>query len=51
VRLAPFGVGAADALTWVAVPAVLAAAALAAALVPALRAGRADPLEALREAR
>ena len=43
-----FGVSAVDPLTLVAVPAVLAAVALAACLVPARRAIRADPLSALR---
>jgi putative ABC transport system permease protein len=42
------GVSALDPLTWIGVPAVLALAALAANLVPALRATRVDPLMALR---
>jgi hypothetical protein len=35
--------------TWLAVAATVAAAALGAALVPALRASRVDPIEALRQ--
>jgi ABC-type antimicrobial peptide transport system permease subunit len=44
-----FGVGSADPLTWVPVPLVPAAVALVAALVPARRASRADPLDGLRQ--
>ena len=44
-----FGVGSADPLTWAVVPLVLAAVALVAALVPARRASRADPLDGLRQ--
>jgi len=43
-----FGVRAADPLTFAAVAGVLLAAALAACLIPARRATRIDPLEALR---
>jgi predicted permease len=43
-----FEVGAADPLTFLMVPTVLAAAALAASLAPALRASRVEPLVALR---
>jgi putative ABC transport system permease protein len=44
-----FGVGSADPLTWGVVPLMLAAVALVAALVPARRASRADPLDGLRQ--
>ncbi|HEY6386589.1 MAG TPA: FtsX-like permease family protein [Candidatus Acidoferrum sp.] len=43
-----FGVKSSDALTFTAVPLVLAAVALAAAWIPALRASRLDPMMALR---
>jgi ABC-type antimicrobial peptide transport system permease subunit len=43
-----FGVAAADPVTFAAVAAVLATVAIAASLVPVLRATRVDPLEALR---
>jgi ABC-type antimicrobial peptide transport system permease subunit len=43
-----YGVGAADPLTFIAVPAALVAAALAASYVPARRAAAVDPLVALR---
>ncbi|HSL81367.1 MAG TPA: FtsX-like permease family protein, partial [Thermoanaerobaculia bacterium] len=43
-----YEVGAADPVTFVAVPAVLAAAALAATWIPALRATRVEPVVALR---
>jgi putative ABC transport system permease protein len=43
-----FGVGATDPVTFVGVPAVLAAAALAASYLPARRAMRLDPSIALR---
>jgi putative ABC transport system permease protein len=44
-----FGVGTVDAGTLVAAPALLVLAALAAALLPALRAARTDPAAALRQ--
>jgi putative ABC transport system permease protein len=44
-----FGIGPRDATTFTIVPAVLLAVALAAAYVPARRASRLDPMEALRE--
>lgn len=44
-----FGVTSTDALTFVGAGALLAGIALAASLVPALRASRVDPLAALRE--
>ena len=43
-----FGVGAHDPLTFATVPLVLLAVAIAASLVPALRASRVDPIEVLR---
>jgi ABC-type antimicrobial peptide transport system permease subunit len=43
-----FGVKAYDTATFIAVPLVLGASALAACLVPALRAARIQPVEALR---
>ena len=43
-----FGVSGADPVTFVAVPAVLLAVALIATLLPAFRASRVDPVEALR---
>src|SRR5262249_34535413 len=43
-----FGVGASDPITFLAAPALLAAAALAASWIPARRAARLDPLAALR---
>jgi ABC-type antimicrobial peptide transport system permease subunit len=42
------GVGAFEPLTWVAVPSILAAVAVLASLVPALRAASVDPVIALR---
>jgi len=44
-----FGVGPRDLATYLAVPAVLAAVALIAALIPARRAARLEPMDALRE--
>jgi predicted permease len=44
-----FGIGAADLPTWSAVAALLAAAGLAAAYLPARRSGRTDPIAALRD--
>ena len=44
-----FGIDARDPLTFVTVPAVLLLVATAASLVPAVRASRVDPVEALRE--
>jgi len=43
-----FGIGPHDAATYLAVPLVLAAAAVLAAWLPARRAARLDPMEALR---
>jgi ABC-type antimicrobial peptide transport system permease subunit len=43
-----FGVGSRDPLSWVAAVGVLAAALLLAVLLPATRAARVDPMEALR---
>jgi putative ABC transport system permease protein len=44
-----FGIDARDPLTFVTVPAVLLLVAAAASLIPAVRASRVDPVEALRE--
>jgi len=44
-----FGVGARDPLTFITVPVVLLCVASAASLIPAARASRVDPVEALRE--
>jgi len=44
-----FGVDARDPLTFITVPAVLLLVAVAASLIPAVRASRVDPVEALRE--
>jgi ABC-type antimicrobial peptide transport system permease subunit len=44
-----FGVTATDAATFLAVPALLALVALAATVIPAWRAGKVDPMVALRE--
>ena len=44
-----FGVGARDLLTFVSVPVVLLCVAAAASLIPAVRASRVDPVDALRE--
>lgn len=44
-----YGIDPRDPLTFVAVPAVLALVACVASLVPAMRAARLDPVEALRE--
>jgi ABC-type antimicrobial peptide transport system permease subunit len=49
LRALLYGVGPADPATLAAVVAVLCLVALAACLIPALRAGRIDPLRALRE--
>ena len=44
-----FGVTTMDAVTFLAVPTVLAAVAFAATVIPALRASKVDPMVALRE--
>ena len=44
-----FGIEARDPLTFVSVPVVLLLVAVAASVIPAVRAGRVDPVEALRE--
>jgi ABC-type lipoprotein release transport system permease subunit len=44
-----FGVGPRDAATYVTVPAALAVVALAASWLPARRASRLEPMDALRE--
>ena len=44
-----FGVSVRDPLTFVLVPLVLAAVAALAAIIPARRAGRVDPMEVLRD--
>jgi ABC-type antimicrobial peptide transport system permease subunit len=43
-----YGVGSRDPITFVSVPALLIAVALVATIVPALKASRVDPIEALR---